>query len=172
VAKRIGDANVLRQHLAYEVHYLVLAARRFPAIDGRESGIYQDSAYLHARNLLEFTQPPRRPDAWWIPDAGGNTPTANPEHKAWANFINAKVSHLGGRRPQGMRQPGTLHDLATFSLQRIKSLLPQASNDDRIAIMRELADLGLAYLTSHDESKLDQISDAIDNPMPIQGDDG
>ena len=65
------DPDELRKHLAYEVHYLVLAAVRFTEISGRDGTLYQDSALLHARNLLEFTKPGQRPRyGWWIKDVG------------------------------------------------------------------------------------------------------
>src|SRR4051812_14335059 len=96
-------ADELREHLAYEVHYLVLAARRFPRIEGVDAAFYQDSALLHSRNLLEFTKPLDRPgNGWWIADVGGDTPTAEATHRAWVKFINANVSHLGQRRTQGV----------------------------------------------------------------------
>jgi hypothetical protein len=34
--------------------------------------------------------------------------------------------------------------------------------------MRELANLGLDYLATHDENKLGQIGKALDHPLPIQ----
>ena len=50
----------LREHLAYEVHYLALAAVGYVHINGVEGGVYQDSSLLHARNLLDFTNPGQR----------------------------------------------------------------------------------------------------------------
>ena len=52
------DADELREHLAYEVHYLVLAAVRFAEIDGVHKGVYQDSALVHARNLFRVHKTP------------------------------------------------------------------------------------------------------------------
>ena len=66
------SSNVLREHLAYEIHYLVLAACRFPDIDTNEAAFYQDSALLHARNLLEFTKPVLPRFGLWIKEVGGN----------------------------------------------------------------------------------------------------
>lgn len=166
-------AGVLREHLAYEIHYLLLAASQFPEIGGRDATIYQDSALLHGRNLLELTKPPRRPgNGWWIPDVGGETPTPDATHKGWVKFINANVSHLGERRGQGIQWPsgdvhGRLIELAQYALERIKSLLPQGSNDERIVVMNALADLGLSYLDDRAESTLSQIADALDNRLPI-----
>ena len=67
---RTSSPDALRENLAYEIHYLVLAAVRFPRVRGREASIYQDSALLHARTLLEFTQA-KRPPGWWISEVGG-----------------------------------------------------------------------------------------------------
>lgn len=166
----------MRKHLAYEVHYLVLSACRFPEIDGREAGIYQESALLHARNLLEFTKPATRPthsDTWWIPDVGGHTPTAEDSHREWIEFINAKVSHLGNRRETDIDWPDPevhtrLIDLAGYGLKRIKRLLPKGINDMRVKVVWALADLGLSYLDTREQSTLAQIADALDNPLPIQ----
>jgi hypothetical protein len=88
-------------------------------------------------------------------------------------FINANVSHLGERRAQGIQWPsgdvhGRLIELAQYALERIKSLLPQGSNDERVAVMNALADLGLSYLDDRAESTVSQIADALDNPLPIQ----
>ena len=87
----------LREHLAYEVHYLVLSAVRFTGITTAEKTVYQDSSLLHARNLLEFTNPGQRTNnGWWIGNVGGLKPPDNDTtHTAWRKFINAKVSHLG-----------------------------------------------------------------------------
>ena len=74
-------ADQLREHLAYEVHYLVLAAVRFTEVTGTEKAVYQDSSLLHARNLLEFTNPGQRASrhGWWIGDVGGHSPSGRYE---------------------------------------------------------------------------------------------
>jgi hypothetical protein len=38
-------AGVLREHLAYEIYYLLLAACRFPEIDGREATIIKTARF-------------------------------------------------------------------------------------------------------------------------------
>jgi hypothetical protein len=171
MAQRTVDVDLLREHLAYEVHYLVLAARRFPEMAGREAAIYQDSAVLHSRNLLEFTNPMQRvKHSIWIGDVGGNKPQMETLYRDWMDFINARVTHLGPDRMRGGNEwPDTdVQQLAKYALKRIKDSLPQGNNEMHVTVINELAELGLAYLDSHDESKLDQIADALNNPMPIQ----
>jgi hypothetical protein len=68
------DETALQNHLAYEVHWLVHAAVRFRRVHGRDRVAFQDSAFLHARNLLEFTGPGRPKHGWWIHDMGGAVP--------------------------------------------------------------------------------------------------
>lgn len=167
------DVDVLRKHLAYEVHYLLLAACRFPQIDGREAAVYQDSALLHARNLLEFTKPTQPSNGLWIAELGGNTPTSDSRHRVWLKFINARVTHMGPDRLTDRPWPdedvaGRLNELAKYALTRIANSLPQTDTAMRVAVMRELANLGLEYLAARDESKLDQIADALNGRLPIQ----
>ena len=68
-------ADELREHVACEVHYLVLAAVRFTEVTGTEKAVYQDSSLLHALTLSEFTNPGQKTNyTWWIGDVGGQKP--------------------------------------------------------------------------------------------------
>jgi hypothetical protein len=175
------DVDLLREHLAYEVHYMILAARRFPEIKCREAAFYQDSALLHSRNLLDFTDAQRHSYTLWIGDVGGRRPREEGLYRDWKDFINAQVTHLGPDRLTGHPWPdkdvaGRLIELARYALTRIEYSLshgravkpPIRGAEMHVAVMKELAELGLAYLATHDERKLDQIADALDNPLPIQ----
>jgi len=163
-------ADQLREHLAYEIHYLVLAAIRFPTIGGREATIYQDSALMHARNLLEFTQPTKpKGGAWWIVEVGGSTPPKETAYKEWTDFINTGAAHLGQRRVKGSNWPvdknnDRLARLSHYALQRICDLLPTKANDDRVEIVLVLTRLGLDYLDSPSEKTLAAIARLIDEP--------
>lgn len=164
---RQPNVDELREHLAYEVHYLVLATHRFPQIEGREAAIYQDSVFLHSRNLLEFTKPRKPRFGLWIKDVGGAEPTAEQVYGEWVDFINANASHLGKDRFEGIQRPHTQVDpLARYALGRILRCLPQATSDIRILVISTLATLGLEYLDTGDESTLSRIADALDHPLP------
>src|SRR5712691_7134914 len=115
---RPPSTDELREHLAYEIHYLVLATVRFPEVRGREATIYQDGALMHARNLLEFTQPKRRKGTWWIVDVGGSTPPKNPTYTGWTDFINTGATHLGPRRLKGSNWPVDKNDARLTELAR------------------------------------------------------
>ncbi|VBA47925.1 fructosamine kinase family protein [Mycobacterium attenuatum] len=164
------DANELRKHLAYEVHYLVLAAVRFTEVSGRDGAFYQDSALIHARNLLEFTKPAPAPRfGWWIANVGGRTPQAESTHDDWVEFINSNVSHLGERRLQDLQWPipkddQRLINIARYLLQRLNSLANNSS-DPCAVVMEKLAQLGLTYLTDPNENNLAKIAQAIDAPL-------
>ena len=165
------DADELREHLAYEVHYLVLAAVRFAEIDGVHKGVYQDSALVHARNLLEFTNPGQPTSySWWIGSVGGlRPPGADSEHEQWRKFINANLSHVGPSRTESRSWPIPKDDqrlitLAQYLLQRI-STFSQNDSDPRATIMERLAELGLAYLDDPTLQDLGPIAQAIDQPL-------
>jgi hypothetical protein len=159
----------LRKHLAYEVHYLVLAAVRFTQVDGRDGAFYQDSALIHARNLLEFTKPAPSPNnGWWIADAGGQTPQVDTSHRDWVKFINSNVSHLGERRLNDLQWPipkdeQRLINIAKFVLERLKSL--SQGSDPRAVVMQKLSQLGLEYLDDPSEENLAKIAQAINAPL-------
>jgi len=166
---RTPSADALREHLAYEIHYLVLAAVRFSQIRGREASIYQDSALLHARTLLEFAQA-KRPPGWWIPDLGGDNPQQDVLLDAWLQFINTYASHLGQRRLSGSRWPvpeneRRLITLSEFALNRIRDLLPSGSTKPHVVVMQHLTEVGLRYLSSPQETTLAEIAQLIDNPI-------
>lgn len=159
----------LRKHLAYEVHYLVLAAVGFPEVTGVHQGVYQDSALIHARNLLEFTNPRKSPRfGWWIADVGGQCPPADVEHEKWQRFINANVSHLGAERTQSREWPIPKDDqrlitLAQYVLRRVRT--HSQGSTDCAAVMQSLAQFGLDYLDDPSESNLAKIANAIDQPL-------
>jgi hypothetical protein len=159
----------LRKHLAYEVHYLVLAAARFRQIDGRDVAFYQDSALMHARNLLEFTKPgPKPANGWWVVSVGGQMPQANTTHSDWVEFINSNVSHLGERRLRDLQWPvpkdeERLTHIAKFVLERLKSV--SQGSDPRAVVIHTLSQRGLRYLDDPTEENLAKIARAIDGPL-------
>jgi hypothetical protein len=87
----------LQRHLAYEVHYLVWTAKAFAAGESKTKVALQDSALLHARNLLEFSKPAKPSWAWWIGDFQ-TTPMSDHDYVAWNDLVHAKVMHLGDNR--------------------------------------------------------------------------
>jgi len=162
----------LRQHLAYEVHYLVLAAHRFTQINCRDGAFYQDSSFIHGRNLLEFTNPAQRANryAWWIGDVGGQKPPrSDPSHDDWREFINANATHLGPARLEANPWPVTkdkqrLLELARYLLQRVETF--SQGSDPCAVVMQKLSHFGLTYLDDPTEDNLGKIAHAIDNPLP------
>jgi hypothetical protein len=163
-------ADALREHLAYEVHYLVLAAVRFTEVAGAEKAVYQDSSLLHARNLLEFTNPGQRTTyTWWIGDVGGLKPRNDTSHDEWRDFINANASHLGRSRLEARRWPvpkdeQRLIGLAKYLLQRVNTFSHNGS-DPCASIMEGLSQLGLEYLDDPSQENLAKIARAIDAPL-------
>jgi hypothetical protein len=166
---RNPSADELRKHLAYEVHYLVLASARFADVTGVEAAVYQDSSLLHARNILEFTKPAPPPgNGWWIVDAGGQTPQADARHRDWVRFINSNVSHLGERRLEDLQWPvpkdeKRLINIAIFVLQRLNSLAQ--GSDPRAVVIQRLAQFGLTYLDDPSEANLANLARALDAPF-------
>ena len=145
-------ADELREHVAYEVHYLVLAAVRFTEVTGTEKAVYQDSSLLHALTLSDFTNPGHKTNCtWWIGDVGGQKPPReDASHADWREFINANASHLGRTRLEGRQWPVPKDEqrlivLAKYLLQRVNKF-SQDSNDPRAVVMERLSQLGLTYL--------------------------
>jgi hypothetical protein len=168
---RTPTADELREHLAYEVHYLVLAAVRFAEVTGAEKAVYQDSSLLHGRNLLEFTHPGQKTShTWWIGDVGGlKPPRLDPCHDDWRKFINANASHLGRTRLEARQWPVAKDEqrliaMAKYLLQRVETY-SQNSSDPRAAIMERLSQFGLEYLDDPSDDKLARIARAIDAPL-------
>lgn len=154
----------LQKHLAYEVDWLVFAARRFRETGGKDAVLVQDSAFVHARNLLEFTKPPdpdpRKKDkgpsnGWWISrEFHGDEPTdTDPsEFKPWWKFINANVTHLSKNRSRDVPCPAPwdkerLVVMARFALDRIETFAPDASGEYGEVIRRIVRD-GKLYLAT------------------------
>lgn len=166
----VGDlsANDLREHLAYEVHYLVLTAVQFAKT---EEAAYQDSSLLHARNLLEFTNPGKASRfTWWIGDVGGQKPPGDDTtHAAWNDFINSNASHLGKSRLKARQWPvpkdrQRLIVLSEYLLQRVHQFSRNGGNE-RALIMETLSQLGLRYLDDPSAANLAKIARAIDAPL-------
>jgi len=158
----------LRRHLAYEVHYLVHAAVRFQSAKGTDKVHFQDSALMHARNLLEFTKPNRPRWGWWITDVGGPQPRGSKTYERWNDLINAKVTHLGpgrlARPPWPVRHDDErLAALSRYSLKRILRRLPRGNSDGRVIAMRDVGRLGLDYLNRPMPSALTAIAELIDS---------
>src|SRR5437016_14676860 len=89
----------LEIHLAYEVDWLVYSARRFATARSKEAVAFQDSVFVHARNLLEFTKASKPAHGWWIADHGpGPRPRASARHPDLTRFPTANVTHPGPTR--------------------------------------------------------------------------
>ena len=164
-------AHELREHVAYEVHYLVLAAVRFTEVTGTEKAVYQDSSLLHALTLVEFTNPGQKTNyTWWIGDVGGQKPPReDASHADWREFINANASHLGRTRLEGRQWPVPKDEqrlivLAKYLLQRVNKF-SQDSNDPRAVVMERLSQLGLTYLDDPSGDNLAKIARAINAPL-------
>ena len=161
----------LREHLAYEVHYLALAAVGYVHINGVEGGVYQDSSLLHARNLLDFTNPGQRTShTWWIGDVGGQKPPRSDRtHDDWREFINANATHFGPGRLEARQSPfpddkQRYIDLARYLLKRIATFSENSGNLSA-SIMQTLAQYGLAYLDDPSADNLRKLARAIDGPL-------
>lgn len=156
----------LQEHLAYEVHYLVWASVRFRDVRGKDKAIFQDSALMHARNLLEFSKPTKPRFGWWIVDVGGPTPQATDDYKAWNDFINANVTHLGDGRLRSVSWPVPKDDerlvvLSRFALDRIRDGLAPTSTDPLVAVLLEVTRLGLDYLDSPTQEHIKALANLV-----------
>lgn len=154
----------LAKHLAFEVHWLVYAAHRFGGTRGRDRVVLQDSALLHARNLLEFTGPGRPRHAWWVADLGGSAPPTDRETQRWLDLINSKVSHLGQGRTKAKQPPWPAPEdddrcaaMARFALLRV-IVAARGSRDRRMIACRRIARLGLAHLEDPRGNALSQLA--------------
>jgi len=85
----------LQRHLAFEVHYLVWTAKAFTAGESKTKVALQDSAFLHARNLLEFSKPSRLAWAWWVGDFQ-TKPMTDTHYEAWHDLVHAKFMNRTG----------------------------------------------------------------------------
>lgn len=157
----------LREHLAYEVHYLIHAAVRFEEATGKDKAAFQDSALIHARNLLDFTHPqgPRN-GSWWIGHMGGS-PNLDPEHGDWSRLINTNAAHLGPERLRPPSWPGgktsdRLCRMAQFALKRVLDALPGTVPDSRALIAREIATSGLRYLQHRSPTDLGHLANMVE----------
>jgi hypothetical protein len=149
------DARQLEIHLANDVHWLVYAAVRFSYIRDRNTGVvFQNSAFVNARSLLEFTKPWNPHFGWSMhDDFGGIEPSMSAQFADWNDFINAKVAHLGDGRlddiswplPEADQDECRLILLAQFCLGRIVEFAPDAA-DPYGEVIRRIAKLGLDYL--------------------------
>lgn len=152
----------LEIHLAFEVDWLVYAAVSFRDIRNKDAVIFQNSVFLNARNLLEFTKPYQPRNGWWICQFAGATPTTSTEFENWNEFINANVTHLGERRlatlpwPIQERAERRLIILAHFCLDRIASFAPDVANPNG-EVMGRVVTLGRTYLDEGDNGALDAL---------------
>lgn len=145
----------LRRHLAFEVCWLIDAAHAFK---NEDLVCRQDSAMLHARNLLEFTKPVRRPNwDWWIGDLGAEPPRHTAEYAQWVALINSKLTHMGPGRPGESSWPVRedelrLLRLAGFVLDRIEAALAGSPSSEAIEVVREITQLARGYLEHGDSA--------------------
>jgi hypothetical protein len=154
----------LAQHLAFEIHWLVYAAHRFRITRGRDRVALQDSALLHARNLLEFAGPGRPRHAWWVADLGGTAPPTDGGTQRWLDLINSKVAHLGQGRTKAKQPPWPVPEddercaeLARFVLHRVV-VAARGSRDRRMIACRRIARLGLSHLEDPGGDALAQLA--------------
>jgi hypothetical protein len=155
------DANELRNHFAFEVHYLVHSAIRFRSAEGKDRVAFQDSALLHARNVLEFTGP-KRGQGWWIADLGGTVPPNGSTYQAWKRLINSKVTHLGDGRLN--RPPWPVAEdaercvaMSRYFLNRVVNA-SQSATDQRMKTALRIATLGLEYLDNPAPARLEALA--------------
>lgn len=160
------DANALQNHLAFEVHWLVYAAVRFRDTEGRDQVVFQDSAFLHARNILELTGPGSSNHGWRIHDLGGATQRADATWNNWSDLINSKVTHLGDGRLKNPTWPVTENKLRCIEMSRyfLERLSKAAAEkkDQRMKVAEEIAKLGLRYLDCPDPATLEQLAKLVD----------
>lgn len=154
----IAEADI-DHHFRYEVQLLCEAASHFGSAKHFEKIAMQDCALMHGRNLLEFTNPEKRPTSgWWIHDLGTEVPGDCPDYRSWVNFINANVSHMASERRLSLSPPGGkdedvyLKRLANFCLDRITSLPIERSNA-ALKLTRAIAQHGINYLRTPDTSR-------------------
>lgn len=156
----------LEIHLAYEVDWLVYAAKRFSFATSKDAVSFQDSVFVHARNLLEFTKPTKPSFGWWIADhgTGGKKPEKGTKYSELTDFLNANVAHLGANREVAVRWPlreksPTRHiALARICLDRVRAYAPPDS-DTYGKVMHRIVDLGRAYLDGEEAlAKLDALT--------------
>lgn len=96
------DEKELLNHLAFEVHWLVRAAIRFRTATGPDRVAFQDSAFLHARNLLELAAPKRAKFGWWIGDVGGAPPPADSKFQGWKKLFKGDPFRRGAASGSGL----------------------------------------------------------------------
>lgn len=156
------------RHVAFEVHWLVYAAVRFLEAGGRDQVAFQDSACIHARNLLELTGPSRSTNAWWVVDLGGISKQADVAWRGWTGLINEKIVHLGKGRIKGTprRWPVPEDDercvaMARFVLERLLDST-RGGTDPRTVSAFHIAQLGLDYLSIRSQAALKLIADLVD----------
>lgn len=155
------------RHLAFEVHWLTYAAERFSKVSGRDKVVFQDSCFLHARNLLEFTGWGRPAHGWWAPDFGGSAPEPDEYGKQWLDLINSKATHLGQGRVKAKQPPWPVPEddlrcveLARYLLRRLRS----AAFGTELTILsaRRIAELGLEHLAKPTRASLRALADLVD----------
>lgn len=159
------DAQSLQNHLAYEVHWLVHSAVRFRDVRGKDRVAFQDSAFLHARNLLEFTGPGRPSHGWSIGDLGGTAQLTDAAWRGWSDLINSKVTHLGEGRLKAPPWPVREDDvrcieMSRYFLQRLGTAA-NGSADPRMKIAGGIAELGLTYLERPTQTTLRPLADLV-----------
>jgi hypothetical protein len=140
----------LQNHLAFEVHWLVYAAVRFRDVGGSDRVAFQDSALLHARNLLELTGPGRPKHGWRAIDFGGPAQSPDEQWKGWSALINSKVAHLGEGRLEAPPWPVPEDDercvaMSNYLLHRLITVAA-GCRDPFSTIAAMIATLGRQYL--------------------------
>lgn len=155
----------LQENLAFEIHWLVYATVRFRTERGRDRVAVQDSAFLHARNLLEFTGPGRPSHGWWVQDLGGVAQGPDSTWRGWSDLINSKVTHLGEGRLKATPWPVPQEDercveMSRYFLERLVKSAGEGS-DPRMDAAKRIAELGLAYLDSPSRENLKVLADLV-----------
>jgi hypothetical protein len=117
-------------HLAFEVDWLVYSAAGFRDQVSKVAVVFQTAALMHARNLLEFTQPLKAPGhGWWICQFNGHEPTEMNALRGLAG-VHQRERHAP-RGETADRTPVADHWRRRPATHRARGLLPRADRDLR-----------------------------------------
>jgi hypothetical protein len=155
----------LQNHLALEVHWLVYAAVRFRDVVGSDRIAFQDSALLHARNLLELTGPRATEARMGVIDFGGPALSPDAPWKGWSALINSKVAHLGEGRLEAPPWPVPEDDercvaMSSYVLHRL-STVAVGCEDPFATIAEVIATLGRQYLGHPGPETIKPLADLV-----------
>jgi hypothetical protein len=94
------SVDFVKEHVGFEVKALAYAAMEFPRVEGtpREAAL-QDSAFVHARTLIDFTygSKPNWDNAYLrgCCDDPGLVAARSGEIAEWFEFLSARIMHVG-----------------------------------------------------------------------------